>query len=153
LAPFNVSALLAEKGEAMNFARLGPVRMITVFAALSLAGTLSVHAQQAPAVKRTIVLKQDMSIPEREGVMALVELPPGASEGRHTHPAEVFAFVLEGSISLENEGSPTVTLKAGDVFHIVPGKVHQATNNGTVTAKLAVVFVAEKGKPLTTPVK
>lgn len=137
----------------MNFARLGPVRMITVVAALGLAGTLAVLAQQTPAVKRTIVLKQDMSIPEREGVMAMVELPPGASEGKHTHPAEVFAFVLEGSISLENEGSPTVTLKAGDVFHVAPGKVHQATNNGAVTAKLAVVFVAEKGKPLTTPVK
>ena len=137
----------------MNFARLGPVRTITVVAALSLAGVLAVHAQQAQAVKRNIVLKQDMSIPEREGVMALVELPPGAAEGKHTHPAEVFAFVLEGSISLENEGSPTVTLKAGDVFHIAPGKVHQATNNGTVTAKLAAVFVAEKGKPLTTQVK
>jgi quercetin dioxygenase-like cupin family protein len=137
----------------MNFARLGPVRTITVVAALGLAGVLAVHAQQAPAVKRNIVLKQDMSIPEREGVMALVELPPGAAEGKHTHPAEVFAFVLEGSISLENEGSPTVTLKAGDVFHIAPGKVHQATNNGTVTAKLAAVFVAEKGKPLTTQVK
>lgn len=137
----------------MNFARLGPVRMITVIAALSLTGALAVQAQQAPAVKRTIVLKQDMSIPEREGVMAMVELPPGAAEGKHTHPAEVFAFVLEGSITLENEGNPTVTLKAGDVFHILPGKVHQATNNGTVTAKLDVVFVAEKGKPLTTPVK
>ena len=85
--------------------------------------------------------------------MALVELPPGAAEGRHAHPAEVFAFVLEGSVSLENEGSPTVTLKAGDVFHIAPGKVHQASNTGSTTAKLAVVFVAEKGKPLTTPAK
>ena len=85
--------------------------------------------------------------------MALVELPPGSAEGTHTHPAEVFAFVLEGTISLENEGSPTTTLKAGDVFHVAPGKVHQAINNGTVTARLGAVFVAEKGKPLTTPTK
>jgi quercetin dioxygenase-like cupin family protein len=118
-----------------------------------MAGGLVLNAQQAPAVKRNIVLKQDMSIPDHEGVMALVELPPGAAEGKHTHPAEVFAFVLEGTISLENEGNPTATLKAGDVFHIAPGKVHQAINNGSVTVKLAVVFVAEKGKPLTTPVK
>jgi quercetin dioxygenase-like cupin family protein len=65
----------------------------------------------------------------------------------------VFAFVLEGTILLENEGNPTATLKAGDVFHVAPGKVHQATNNGSVTAKLAAVFVAEKGKALTTQVK
>jgi quercetin dioxygenase-like cupin family protein len=114
---------------------------------------LALNAQQPPQVKRNIVLKQDMSIPDREAVMALVELPPGSAEGKHTHPAEVFAFVQEGTISLEYEGNPTVTLKAGEVFHLAPGKVHQAINNGSVTARLAAVFVAEKGKPLTTPVK
>lgn len=130
------------------------VRAIAVVAAVGFAGGLALNAQQAaPAVKRNIVFRQDMTIPDREGVMALVELPPGSAEGRHTHPAEVFAFVLEGAITLENEGSPTVTLKAGDVFHVAPGKIHQAINNGTVPAKLAAVFVAEKGKPLTTPVK
>ena len=123
-----------------------------VIVAVGIAGGLAL-AQGPPQVKRNIVLKQDMSIPDHEGVMALVELPPGAAEGRHTHNAEVFAFVLEGTISLENEGFPTATLKAGDVFHIPFGKIHQATNNGSVTAKLAAVFVAEKGKPLTTPVK
>ena len=82
----------------------------------------------------------------------------GANAGRAFLPRFTLdlpshAFVQEGTISLENEGNPTVTLKAGDVFHILPGKVHQASNNGSVTAKLAVVFVAEKGKPLTTPAK
>ncbi|HLN58371.1 MAG TPA: cupin domain-containing protein [Thermoanaerobaculia bacterium] len=128
-------------------------RAIAVFAVVAMAVGMVAYAQQAPAVKRNVVLKTDMSIPDREGVMAWVELPPGSAEGKHTHPAEVFAFVLEGTISLENEGNPTATLKAGDVFHVLPGKVHQAINNGSVTAKLAAVFVAEKGKPLTTQVK
>ncbi len=121
--------------------------------ALGIAGGLALDAQQPPQVKRNIVLKQDMTIPGHEAVMALVELPPGSAEGRHSHPAEVYAFVQEGTISLEYEGNPTVTLKAGDVFHLLPGKVHQAINNGSVTARLAAVFVAEKGKPLTTPAK
>jgi quercetin dioxygenase-like cupin family protein len=135
----------------MNYSKRARISAVVV--AIGLAGGLALNAQQPPQVKRNIVLKQDMSIPDREAVMALVELPPGAAEGRHTHNAEAFAFVQEGTISLENEGFPTVTLKAGDVFHILPGKIHQATNNGSVTAKLAVVFVAEKGKALTTPVK
>ncbi|MBZ5552798.1 MAG: cupin domain-containing protein [Acidobacteriia bacterium] len=137
----------------MNCLNSKVARALVVFAVLGIAGALALYAQQAPAVKRTILMKQDMSIPGREAVMALVELPPGAAEGRHTHPAEVYAFVQEGTISLENEGSPTVTLKAGDVFHIAPGKIHQATNTGSVTARLSAVFVAEKGKPLTTQVK
>ena len=137
----------------MNELKSTRARISAVIVAIGISGGLALNAQQPPQVKRTVVLKQDMSIPDREAVMALVELPPGAAEGRHTHNAEAFAFVQEGTISLENEGFPTVTLKAGDVFHILPGKIHQATNNGSVTAKLAVVFVAEKGKPLTTPVK
>jgi quercetin dioxygenase-like cupin family protein len=124
-----------------------------VVVAIGIAGALALDAQQPPQVKRNILLKQDMSIPDREAVMALVELPPGSAEGRHTHPAEVYAFVQEGTISLENEGAPAVTLKAGDIFHILPGKVHQAINNGSVTARLAAVFIAEKGKPLATPAK
>jgi quercetin dioxygenase-like cupin family protein len=122
-------------------------------AAVTLAGALA--AQQptsAPAIKRTVLLKQDLTIPGREAVMAVVEFPPGASEGRHTHPyAEVFAFVAEGTILLEVEGKPNATLKAGDSFTIAPGQIHQGINNGSTPAKLHVVFVAEKGKPLTTP--
>jgi quercetin dioxygenase-like cupin family protein len=137
----------------MNLVTSRLARAIAVVAVVGMAGGLVLDARQAPAVKRNIVLKEDMSIPDREGVMLLVELPPGAAEGKHTHPAEVFAFVLEGTISLENEGKPTATLKAGDVFHVLPGKIHQAINDGSVTARLAVVFVAEKGKTLTTQVK
>jgi quercetin dioxygenase-like cupin family protein len=133
--------------------RMSKIGISALVAAMGLAGGLALNAQPPAAVKRNVVFKQDMTIPDREGVMALVEIPVGAQEGKHTHFAEVYAFVLEGSISLENEGNPTVTLKAGEVFHILPGKIHNATNNGTVTAKLAAVFVAEKGKPLTTPVK
>jgi quercetin dioxygenase-like cupin family protein len=123
----------------------------TVILLAAAAGVQALNAQQAPAVKRTILLKQEMTIPGREAVMALVELPPGSAEGRHTHPAEVFAFVQEGTISLEIEGKPTVTLKAGEIFYLAPGQVHQAVNNSTAPAKLSAVFIAEKGKPLTTP--
>jgi quercetin dioxygenase-like cupin family protein len=123
-----------------------------IIALVGTAGIGALQTSQAPAVKRNVVLKQDMTIPGREAVMAVVELPPGATEGKHTHPAEVFAFVQEGSLTLEIEGKPTETLKAGDHFYVAPGQVHQGTNNGSAPVKLVVVFVAEKGKPLTTQV-
>lgn len=111
------------------------------------------QAQSAPAVKRTVLLKQDMTIPGHEVIMADVEIPPGGAEGRHTHPAEVFVFVEEGTLVLEMEGKPTRTVEAGEVFAIAPGQVHQGLNTSSAPVKLHVVFVAEKGKPLTTPVK
>src|ERR1700687_3102566 len=99
--------------------------MVAVGAAVTAAGIHGLMAQPAPSVKRTVLLKQDMTIAGREAVMALVELPPGSTEGRHTHPAEVYAYVLEGTITLEAEGQPERALKAGDVFTIAPGQVHQ----------------------------
>jgi len=110
-------------------------------------------ADEPPKVQRNIVLKEDIAAAGHEGVMARVEIPPGATEGRHTHPADAFIFVLEGAVEQEIAGKPTVTLKAGDVVHVPADTVHCATNKGSVPAKFAVVFVAEKGKPLTTPAK
>ena len=78
-------------------------------------------------------------------------LAPGAFEGRHTHAGDVFGFVLEGSPSMEREGSPTVTLHAGDAFFVPAGLVHQGTNPGPTPARLAVVLLAPKDRPLTTP--
>lgn len=136
----------------MKFTRSKTAVLWVIAVGVGVAGIGALKAQQAPAVKRTVLLKQDMTIPGREVVMALVELPPGATEGRHTHPAEVYVFVQEGTISLEREGKPTESLKAGDFFYIAPGQIHQGTNKGSATARLSAVFVAEKGKPLTTQV-
>jgi quercetin dioxygenase-like cupin family protein len=138
---------------AMKRVRSRMAVMVAIGIVVGAAGIERLQGEQAPSVKRTVLLKQDMTIPGREAVMALVELPPGAKEGRHTHPAEVYGFVLEGAITLEVEGQPTRTLKAGDVFSIAPGLIHEGTNNGTATARVSAVFVAEKGKPLTTQVK
>ena len=131
--------------------RTFPVVGIAAVCALGLG--ISLSAQTPPAVKRSVASKSDMmGCTEREGVMVWVEIPVGGAEGRHTHNAEVFAFVLEGTVKLENEGQPDQTFKAGDVLRYTPnGKWHQAINSGTTPVKLAAFFSAEKGKPLTVP--
>lgn len=45
------------------------------------------------------------------------------------------------------------TLKAGDVFFIPNGAVHNATNVGITSATIIGNYIVEKGKPLATPVK
>ena len=116
-----------------------------------IAGIRGLRAQPAPSVKRTVLLKQDTAVAGREAVMAMVELPPGSAEGRHTHFADVYAFVLEGTMTLDVEGQPTRVVKSGDVFTIAQGLVHEGSNRSSSPVKLSVVFFAEKGKPLTTP--
>ena len=113
-------------------------------------GIQAQNTQSKPAVTRNIVLKQDMAIPGHEAVMAWVDLPAGSREGKHTHPAEVYVFVSQGTVLLQAAGKPDATLKAGDTFYVAPGQVHEVINDSNAPAKLSAVFVAEKGKPLTT---
>ena len=64
---------------------------------LGTSGALRAEDAAAPAVKRTVLMKQDSAVAGREAVMVQVELAPGAAEGKHTHAAEVFAFVVAAS--------------------------------------------------------
>lgn len=114
---------------------------------------LVAQAQTAPAVTRTVVQRHDLKAEGEEQVMALVNMPPGAREGRHTHPAEAVVYVLEGVITLDVEGKPRAAYKAGESFFIDRGTVHEGMNLGSAPAKAVAVFVADKGKPLTTQVK
>jgi quercetin dioxygenase-like cupin family protein len=126
-------------------------RTLICTAALAGACIAPLYAQPAAEVKRSILLRQDMTIAGREAVVALIELPPGSAEGRHTHPAETYVYLIEGEVVLENEGEPDRVMKAGEAAAIAAGRVHQAINRGGVTAKGVAVFFAEKGKPLAAP--
>ena len=53
----------------------------------------------------------------------------------------------------DSEGKPNVAVHAGEAFLIPAGIVHNATNNGTVVARIVTTYIVEKGKPLATPAK
>lgn len=114
-------------------------------------GFTAVCLAQQPQIKRTELQRGDLSAPGREAVQMLAEIPSGGSAGRHTHPGEEISYVLEGTVLIEMDGKPAMTLKAGQVFLIPAGRIHNATNKGPQTAKVVVTYVIEKGKPITTP--
>jgi quercetin dioxygenase-like cupin family protein len=112
-----------------------------------------VRAQQSGTPTRTVLQKHDLHAKGEEGVMALVEMPVGSREGRHTHPAEAFVYVLEGTLRLEMDGKAPADYQPGQTFFIEAGKVHEGMNGGSTPVKAVAVFVTDKGKPLTTQVK
>jgi quercetin dioxygenase-like cupin family protein len=126
------------------------VRTPTVIAATLLLGGFVVGAQ-TPSFKRTVVQQGDLAIAGREVVQAVVDFQPGGTPGRHTHPGEEVGYVIEGTVSVEQDGKPAVTLKGGQGFLIPAGTIHNATNTGTGTAKILATYIVEKGKPLATP--
>ena len=120
---------------------------IIALAALIVASGLALHAAQVQqsGIKRTDALRHDLGVPGREVVQVRVDFAPGAAFGRHSHPGEEIAYVLEGSLEYQFDGKPPVTLKAGDALFIPAGTIHSAKNVGKGNgAELATYFV-EKG--------
>ena len=109
-------------------------------------------AQQA-GFTRALLQDQELSDATRHAVQVRAEFEPGAAAGRHTHPGEELGYVLEGTLLLEIDGKPPVTLKAGDVFFVPAGIVHDGKNVGSGPAKVFATYVVEKGKPVASPAK
>jgi quercetin dioxygenase-like cupin family protein len=125
-------------------------RLILVLAFL-MSGTLM--AQEA---KVTELLSKDLTnIPGKEGLMIIVEYPPGSSDPIHRHNAHGFIYVLEGSIVMQVRGGKEMTLTPGQTFYEGPDDVHVVGRNASKTkpAKFVVFFVKEKGAPVLVPAK
>jgi quercetin dioxygenase-like cupin family protein len=106
---------------------------------------------QGGGIHRTVLQKQDLSIPGHEVVVARVQIDPGAYAGRHTHPGEEISYILDGQADILIEGRAPLHVKAGDSFVVPAGAKHDAHNTGSVPMHLVGVYVVEKGKPLATP--
>jgi len=125
---------------------------ILAIAAILFAGVIgagNADAQQS-GFKRTVLQQGDLSMAGHESVTAVAEFQPGGTVGRHTHPGEEVGYILEGTIVLEQDGKPAVTLGPGKTFFIPAGTVHNATNRGTAPARVLANYIVEKGKPLAT---
>ena len=108
---------------------------------------------QAPGFTRTVLQDQEMSVKDRHAVVARAEFVPGGQAGRHTHPGEELGFVVEGTLELTIDGQPPKTVKAGEVFFVPAGMVHDGKNVGSGKAVVLATYIVEKGKPVATMVK
>ena len=112
-------------------------------------------AQQAaqPTIKRTVLQKaDDPGSSKYEAVMAIAEIPPGGTSGRHTHPGIELAYVLDGSVELQQGTGAAKSYKAGDFMQNV-AVIHNATNTGKKPVKILAVYIVEQGKPMAQPAK
>ena len=118
------------------------------FAATSVVLTLPAISADAPAVVRKVLLQEDAPGGNTLS-MVQVTIPVGGREGKHTHPGPLVVHVISGAFSLDYEGKPNITYKAGEDFYVEPGHVHEGIHRGTVPAVGIAAFVTPKGAPLT----
>ena len=123
---------------------------------LLLLASLVVDSAVAEEAKVTPLLSRELKeSPGKEGLMLVVEYPPGNSDPIHRHNAHGFIYVLEGSVVMQVKGGKQVTLTAGQTFYEGPDDVHVVGRNASRTrpAKLLVFFVKDKGAPVLVPTK
>jgi len=108
----------------------------------------------AQEAKVTELMSKDLTnIPGKEGLMIIVDYPPGSTDPIHRHNAHAFIYVLEGSIVMQVKGGKETTLTPGQTFYEGPDDVHVVGRNASKTklAKFIVVFVKDKGAPVLVP--
>ncbi len=112
---------------------------------------MSLSAQETSV---TPLFQTDLDdIEGREGLMVIVDYPPGVASAAHRHNAHTFVFVLEGSVVMQVEGEERVVLGPGQIFYETPEDIHAVSMNASTTepAKILVFFVKHQGAPFTVP--
>lgn len=101
-------------------------------------------------LKRTEIQHASSSIPGRDIVQVLTEIPVDVSSGWHHHPGEEVGYIVAGRVRMERKDGETLVLNAGEGFLIPPGVPHNATDLGPDTGRMLSTYIVETGKPIAT---
>lgn len=77
----------------------------------------------------------------------VIEIAPGGDTGVHVHDTPLYAYILEGELTVDIADGTTKTFKAGDALMEV-SIAHHGHNDGKVPVKLLAVYIGAKGVPL-----
>ena len=115
----------------------------------------TIGAQLAPATRTELLNVELEGLPGKEAHLYTIELAPGFASPRHWHPGHYFAYVVEGSGFVEEEGRARIPLPAGAPYYVhseagKPAYWHVTGNaSATLPLKMVVVLIADKGQPIT----
>jgi quercetin dioxygenase-like cupin family protein len=131
------------------------MKIARIMAAAALIATTSLPLLAAQSdeeklgdIKRTHLMKEDLSVQGREVVQVRVDIPAGVVAARHNHPGEELVYVIEGALEYRLDGRPPVIVKAGEVLFIPHGTHHEVKNVGSGNAAELATYIIEKGKSL-----
>jgi quercetin dioxygenase-like cupin family protein len=102
----------------------------------------------AARLTRTEVQRGSSSIPGREIVQVLTEIPVGVESGWHFHPGEEVGYIVAGTVEMQIRDAQTLTLHAGDGFLIPPRTPHNARDLGPGTGRMLSTYIVEIGEPI-----
>ena len=123
---------------------------IVLLASGALAQTPQAKDALAGSLMRREVQRAPLSIPQRDVVQVLTEIPAGVASGWHIHPGEEVGYILAGDVEMMIEGRPTRVLRPGEGFLISPNTPHNARDVGPETGRMLSTYIVQTGQPLST---
>jgi len=84
--------------------------------------------------------------PGTEVIVSITTVPPNTTLPKHWHPGEEFAYILEGSIVLWQEGKPDEIYRKGDVGKVPLKQVHTVATKEE-SATILVFRIHESDQP------
>lgn len=76
---------------------------------------------------------------------SIVTIEPGAETKFHRHPAPMFAYILEGEVTVDYGASGKRTYRRGEALMEAMGVSHRGMNLGNGTVSILVVYMGAQG--------
>jgi quercetin dioxygenase-like cupin family protein len=134
------------------------IRTVTVLGALLLGGLAAPVQAEPPGLTvdtlletTTTILDQPFTYPAGTAKItaAVLTVHPQGTVPPHEHPVPLFAYILQGSITVVYEGVGPITYRAGDSFVEAFQWPHHAYNTGRGIVKILTVYAGAEGVPNT----
>lgn len=156
--------MITEYGEKNMFGKTTLVPALVLLAGLTVAGlsvagstaaddnvVSGVSAEVLLATSET-VLGQAFAYPAGAApkvTAVIATLPPGAQSGFHHHNGPLFAYILEGELTVTYEGAGERVFQAGDSQIEAITTPHNGRNSGSGPLRILAVFIGAEGIPNT----
>jgi quercetin dioxygenase-like cupin family protein len=83
---------------------------------------------------------------------AIVTIEPGGEGQLHSHQVPMYAYVLQGAVTVNYGGHGTKVFHQGEAVMEAQQVPHKGMNKGTEPVALLVVYIGAEGTPNATPV-
>ena len=125
---------------------------VTLAAVLLAASSIACLADGYPAIKLlstgTSVVGEEITYPatgKANVSSVIVTLAPGEKTVSHEHGVPMFAYILEGEVTVDYGEKGKKTYKQGEAFMEAMQVFHAGTNTGTVPVKILAVYMGAEG--------
>lgn len=83
---------------------------------------------------------------------AIITIQPGGEGQLHRHQVPMYAYVLQGAVTVDYGASGTKVFRQGEAIMEAQHIPHKGMNKGSEAVALLVVYMGAEGTPNATPV-